>query len=188
MRHLYTAEPRVPDVVEQAKGYERRRCGHHTLEEPLSALDCLSSVVDSKGSGTNKHRYVVACQDAEVRAFLRRIPGVPLLYISRSVLILEPMASATEDVRERDERKKLRSMLKDKTPANQSLKRKRDEDAQTGDTQAPAETSHEPGQSEGDEARPKKKKKRHRGPKGPNPLSVKKPKRREGITGPKEKK
>jgi U3 small nucleolar RNA-associated protein 23 len=100
------------------------------------------------------------------------------------------MASATEDVRERDERKKLRSMLKDKTPANQSLKRKRDEDAptQTGDTPAPAGISLESGQSEGEEARPKKKKKHHRGPKGPNPLSVKKPKRRQGTTAPKGKK
>lgn len=173
MRHLYTAEPRVPDLIEQAKTYERRRCDHHTLEEPLSTLECLKSVVDPKGSGTNKHRYIVATQSAEVRAALRAVPGVPLIYIHRSVMILEPMASVTENARERNERSKFRLMLKDK---KQPLKRKRDGESS-------AEASKEDAQN-GTEVRPdeeevnNKKKKKQRGPKGPNPLSVKKAKKR----------
>ncbi|KAI9887066.1 MAG: hypothetical protein M1823_001138 [Watsoniomyces obsoletus] len=182
MRHLYSTQPPVPELIEQAKTYERRRCDHHTLEEPLSTLECLSSVVDAKGNRVNKHRYIVATQSPEVRAFLRTIPGVPLIYIHRSVTIMEPMASVTEDVRDRDERRKFRSTLRDKT-ASGSLKRKRvdevegrsAEDALGGVPSAEKVEDRETGQGKGNEP---PKKKRRRGPKGPNPLSVKPPKKR----------
>ena len=67
--------------------HERRRCGHHPEEypEPCSTLECLGSVVGA----TNKHRYVVASQDGEMRARMRGIPGVPLIYINRSVMLLQ---------------------------------------------------------------------------------------------------
>ncbi len=41
--------------------------------EPLSNLECLKTVVDGKGE--NKHRYVVASQDAQLRRLMREIPG-----------------------------------------------------------------------------------------------------------------
>lgn len=88
MRHLYAQnrEPGMDRVIEKAKDFERRRCGHKPEDypEPLSTLECLSSCVGN----TNKHRYVVASQDGEVRAKMRGIPGVPLIYISRSVMIV----------------------------------------------------------------------------------------------------
>lgn len=88
MRHLYAQnrEPGVARVIDKAKDYERRRCGHHPEEfpEPCSTLECLGGVVGPK----NKHRYVVASQDPEVRAKMRGIPGVPLVYINRSVMIV----------------------------------------------------------------------------------------------------
>lgn len=88
MRHLYAQnkEPGVAKVIDKAKDYERRRCGHHPEEfpEPCSTMECLSSVVGPK----NKHRYVIASQDQEVRAKMRGIPGVPLVYINRSVMIV----------------------------------------------------------------------------------------------------
>lgn len=73
-------------VIEKAKDFERRRCGHRPEEfpEPLGTLECLGECVGK----TNKHRYVVASQDPEVRAKMRGIPGVPLIYISRSVMIV----------------------------------------------------------------------------------------------------
>lgn len=73
-------------VIEKAKEFERRRCGHRPEEypEPLGTLECLGECVGK----TNKHRYVVASQDPEVRAKMRGIPGVPLIYISRSVMIV----------------------------------------------------------------------------------------------------
>ncbi|KAI9828624.1 MAG: hypothetical protein M1832_001727 [Thelocarpon impressellum] len=174
MRHLYAATPPVPELVGQAKAYERRRCNHHTRDEPLSTLECLQSVVEPKGTGTNKHRYVVASQVGDVRAHMRSIAGVPLVYINRSVMIMEPMTSVTEGLRAKEERSKFRAGLKGKRGAGTGLKRKRDEDGATngGDD---ANSARAAARAEEDAA--PKTKKRIRGPKGPNPLSVKKPKK-----------
>lgn len=82
MRHLYAAakEPGVSYLIDKAKTYERRRCNHlpEDYPEPLSTQECLASVVDHKSSNTNKHRYVVASQELEVRKHMRGIMGVPL--------------------------------------------------------------------------------------------------------------
>ncbi|OAL55918.1 hypothetical protein IQ07DRAFT_529897 [Pyrenochaeta sp. DS3sAY3a] len=168
MRHLYLAKPKNETLILQAKEYERRRCNHQDLEEPLSTLECLSSVVDPKDSHTNKHRYVVATNDSKVRAHMRAIAGVPLIYISKSVVLMEPMANASEQQREREEKSKFKLGLKGQRKADAGQKRKRsDEEAKHGH-------SIEDG-ARGD-ARPSKKT-RQRGPKEPNPLSVKKAKK-----------
>lgn len=176
IRHLYNLTTSTPDEqaekdgwIEVAKAAERRRCGHHELEEPLSTLECLLSVVDPKGSGNNRHRYVVASQGPEVRGRMREIVGVPLIYLKRSVMILEPMAEATERARDREERDKIRAGLKG---SRGGVKRKREEDEErdvgTRDTQSGVK---------GDEVSETPRKKKVKGPKGPNPLSVKKPKK-----------
>jgi U3 small nucleolar RNA-associated protein 23 len=176
IRHLYTAE--APDAaaknawIDTAKSFERRRCNHHTLEEPLSTLECLKSVVDPKDSSTNKNRYVIASQDQKVRSAMRKITGVPLIYVNRSVMIMEPMATQTEEFREAEEMGKVRAGLKGRRGAapEQVLKRKRDDedDDEEGEAKddAPAQDT---------DAAPKKRVKK--GPKGPNPLSVKKSKK-----------
>jgi U3 small nucleolar RNA-associated protein 23 len=89
IRHLYNSEHKDEALIEKAKTFERRRCNHHLLEEPLSTLDCLKSVVDSKGNLTNKHRYVIACQDRRVRAHMRQIPGVPMVVSLISITTLK---------------------------------------------------------------------------------------------------
>merc|ERR1711977_103109 len=133
MRHLYAAasEPGVSYLIDKAKTYERRRCGHRPEDypEPLSTQECLASVVDPKGNKTNKNRYVVASQELEVRKHMRGILGVPLVYINRSVMIMEPMAEASTDNREKEERVKFRAGLK---RGSGSLKRKR-EDGEDGE-------------------------------------------------------
>lgn len=160
MRHLYAAssEPGVSYLIDKAKTYERRRCGHLPSEypEPLSTQTCLTSVVDPKDNKNNKHRYVVASQDLETRKAMRGILGVPLVYINRSVMIMEPMADASVESREREERGKFREGLK---RGSGSLKREREEDI-------------------GEVGREKKKSKSVRGVKGPNPLAVKKGKKK----------
>lgn len=171
IRHLYTAVPQSPSQIELAKSFERRRCNHHTLDEPLSTLECISAVLDPKSSHTNRHRYVVASQDDAVRRHLREIPGVPLVYVKRSVMVMEPMANSSEGVREGLERGKFRSGLRAKRGTTGSLKRKREDDE--GAT-VDGTTENSTGQR-GDVERSVKQKK-VRGPKGPNPLSVKKPK------------
>ncbi|KAI0380697.1 hypothetical protein F5Y04DRAFT_257194 [Hypomontagnella monticulosa] len=168
MRHLYgrKSEPGVEAAIEQAKNhFERRRCGHHPDQypEPLSALECIHSVVDPKENGVNKHRYVCAINDEGVRASLRRVAGTPLIFIRRSVMIMEPMATVSAKIRSKDERSKFRAELK--TAA--SGKRKRDEDSEDDDEQAASRATKA--------EQPEKKKKSH-GRKEPNPLSVKKKK------------
>ncbi|KAH8591338.1 Fcf1-domain-containing protein [Bisporella sp. PMI_857] len=163
IRHLYAAkdEPGVSYLIDKAKTYERRRCGHRPEDhaEPLSTQECIGSVIDPKGHKSNKHRYVVASQDLSLRRELRNILGVPLIYINRSVMIMEPMAETSVGNREREERGKFRDGLK---RANGSLKRKRDEE---GDDAPDADVKGTT-----------KKAKKRKGPKEPNPLSVKKKK------------
>jgi U3 small nucleolar RNA-associated protein 23 len=178
MRHLYNAEPKDENLINQAKTYERRRCNHHELEHPLSTLECFSQVVDPKESLTNKHHYVVATQDTKVRGHMRRIPGVPLVYINRSVMILEPMATSGQVERENQEKAKFKAGLKGRRGAITGEKRKLDDDTEVIDGESDLK-SQENTAPAGD-SRPLKKS-RVKGPKGPNPLSVKKPQKKGAL-------
>ncbi|KAI9655633.1 MAG: hypothetical protein M1829_000632 [Trizodia sp. TS-e1964] len=193
MRHLYNAKPPVPNIIEIARGYERRRCNHHTLDQPLSSLDCFSDIVDPKGSKTNKHHYVVASQAREVRAFMRTILGVPLLYISRSVMIMEPMSSSSLHTREKEEQGKFRIGLKGHhgSLALNPLKRKRPDHEQgtiskgTEPTLQKPQTGPHTSDANSPGLKPRKKKlKWTPGPKGPNPLSVVKSKKKSPMIRP----
>lgn len=175
IRHLYTLS--VPQSTKDplillAKSMERRRCNHHELDDPLSTLECLSSVVDPKKSKTNRNRYVVASQDEEVRRFCREVRGVPLIYVKRSVMVLEPMAERTIDVKEGIERDKFRTGLRARL-GKRKRDSKEDKDAETED-RPEREVANGDGR-DGEEMAVKRKK--TRGPKGPNPLSVKKSKK-----------
>lgn len=167
MRHLYAlaSMPGMSFIIDKAKTFERRRCGHLPADYPvpLSTQSCITSVVDPKSNGNNKHRYIVASQDLEVRKSMRDIMGVPLVYINRGVMIMEPMASKSVETREREELIKLRAGVK---RGIGSLKRKRSEtDIDHDDIRTCA-------------TQDLLKKKTVRGIKGPNPLSVKKPKKK----------
>lgn len=122
------------------------------------------SVVDPKGSGGNRNRYVVATQDEGLRRRLRGVVGVPLVYVRRSVMILEPMSGRTEGVKEEEARGKVRMGLVGRRGvlAGVGEKRKREDDIEEGEEK----------KEDGGE----KKKRKVKGPKGPNPLSAKKPK------------
>lgn len=98
---------------------------------------------------------------------MRGVLGVPLIYINRSVMIMEPMAGATSENRDREERGKFRAGLK---RGSGSLKRKRG-----GDEDGEGEKS---GAGEGLKEAGGVKKKAVKGPKGPNPLAVKKSKKK----------
>ena len=131
-------------VIALAKKCERRRCGH--IPEPLIGHDCITACLNIEGE--NKHRYILATQDEELRAEMRSVPGVPMVYIRRAVMIMEPPSPASLTRRDAREREKLGGLEK----------RKR-----------------EGGEDEGEEGVKRKKRK---GPKEPNPLSVKKKKKR----------
>jgi U3 small nucleolar RNA-associated protein 23 len=98
---LYTNADRALIIL--AKSFERRRCGH--IPDALSSHDCLTSCVNI--SGENKHRYILATQEERLRGEMRQIPGVPMVYIRRAVMIMEPPSPATLEKREALEREKL---------------------------------------------------------------------------------
>lgn len=170
----------MDQIIDFAKTLERRRCGHlpEDYPEPLSTTECFRAVVDPKGNNVNKHKLVSVCQDENVRRMLRGIPGVPQIYYKRSVMIMEPMASESVAVREREEKAKYKAGLIGPA-AGRGVKRKRAEGDDKED-----ENAHEAGAEGVNGAEPvgsvtgttpeKKKKKKRHGPKGPNPLSVKK--------------
>ncbi len=185
MRHLYTLssipQPQKDSLIAIAKNMERRRCNHHTLDNALSTLDCLTSVIDPKKAGVNKAHVVVASQEEEVRRWCRGIKGVPLVYVKRSVMIMEPMSDGSASVREGIERGKFRIGLRGRGLAV-GAKRKREEVEEEGEGGGEGAGRD----MEGNEARipegddqigDRAAKKKVRGPKGPNPLSVKKSKK-----------
>jgi U3 small nucleolar RNA-associated protein 23 len=160
MRHLYETDNQ--QLISYVKAnFEKRRCGHHELEKPLSTLECFQSVVDPKSSGHNKNCYIICSQDPKVRAKMRGVRGVPQIYIERSVMIMEPMADISRAEQEGLERGKLRAGLA-KRSTHYGNKRKREDDGQEA-TQLPPE---------------ERKKRKIKGPKQPNPLSMKKKKKR----------
>lgn len=179
IRHLYTLKD-VPQsqkdaLIDTAKYMERRRCNHHIFDEPLSTLECLSSVIDPKKSLMNRNRYVVASQDDEVRRYCRGVKGVPLVYVKRSVMVMEPMSEGSADVREGIEKSKFRSGLRGR--GTWSLgKRKRDGSDSSGSDMPESKEVTRIAEGDGKAA----KKKKARGPKGPNPLSVKRSKKEPG--------
>jgi U3 small nucleolar RNA-associated protein 23 len=94
-----------------------------------------------------------------LRTGARSVPGVPIIYVKRSVMILEPLSLSSERVRLGVEKSKFKMGVEAALSVVSGLKRKRGE-----------------GQDEEDHVV------KDRGPKkakAPNPLSMKKPKSRE---------
>ena len=82
-------ETRNDGAINLAKQFERRRC-NHSFKDPKSPAECIESVVNI--SGANKHRYVVASQDIDLRRKLGRMfRCVPLIHLTRSVMVMEPL-------------------------------------------------------------------------------------------------
>ncbi len=71
-----------------AKKLEKRRCTHNPA---VTAAECIKEIMGA----SNKNNYCVATQDTELRDHFREIPGVPLIHINKSVLLLESASSQT---------------------------------------------------------------------------------------------
>jgi U3 small nucleolar RNA-associated protein 23 len=177
IKSLYDDDNQVD--IRLAKSMERRRCGH--VEKPETPFDCVMECVGSR----NKNRYIVATQDVRLREKLRNVPGVPLVYINRSVMILEPPSPATTHVKEEREKSKIGLSREEaivlgkrkRGPSEDVSGARRVEAAHVGgeDESSDESGNDSPAQPEESEAMEKKKKKR-KGPSGPNPLSAKKSK------------
>lgn len=134
-------------------------------------------MIDPKSVNTdqglvNKFNYIVAVQDEAVRRWCRGVRGVPLVYVKRSVMVMEPMNEGSLGVREGVEKGKMRSGLRGRVGDALLGKRKRGDGDEIGE-----------GQEGADEVAKTEKKARKKGPKGPNPLSVKKPKKPTQASG-----
>lgn len=185
-----------PDFLPPPTDVPLRHCSHAEVEEGgvLPEEDCLLDLLSGGVTGNqqpkNKQHFVLATADplpvkqktsaqlgktrkpmagttgAEIRAYAREIPGVPIIYVKRSVMILEELSGASLGVRRRGEKDKFKEGL----IGLGSRKRKRD-----GEEEHSRDKENQDA-GEGDKAEPKKKKTKKM--RGPNPLSVlkKKPK------------
>ena len=101
------------------------------------------------------------------------MPGV---YVKRSVMVMEPMADASVGVKEGLERGKFRIGLRGKGQIAGTKRKRYDStnEAEIGDAEMRSliESTGQPDKMEA------LKKRKARGPKGPNPLSIKKPRKR----------
>uniref|UniRef100_A0A672PAJ6 rRNA-processing protein UTP23 homolog n=1 Tax=Sinocyclocheilus grahami TaxID=75366 RepID=A0A672PAJ6_SINGR len=61
--------------------FQIRNCKH--MKDPLPASECLLSMLGE----TNPHHYFTATQDQELTTALKKIPGVPLLYIILNTMV-----------------------------------------------------------------------------------------------------
>ncbi|VEU22858.1 DEKNAAC103927 [Brettanomyces naardenensis] len=180
INHLY--ETGNQPAIDIAKTMEKRRCHH---KETMSSYECIKSITDV--GGHNKFRYVVVTQDEKLRRSLREVPAVPLIYMNRSVMIMEPMSKVSERVVGEVERRKLvgglndakRAGLMDGPPSAPPAGRSDDggsggkDGKSDGDGEAEGEDEDEDDAPNHSTANPRHKR---RGPKQPNPLSVKKKK------------
>jgi U3 small nucleolar RNA-associated protein 23 len=72
-----------------AKKLEKlRKCSHSPA---ISAAECIKEIIGT----TNENRFCVATNDKKLRIHLRTVPAVPLVYINKSVVILEPPSLTT---------------------------------------------------------------------------------------------
>lgn len=101
----------------------------------------------------NERKFLVATQEVELRKELRAVPGVPLFYLNRSVLVFEDISRATLAIVRQEEKAKMAKL-------DTNEKRKLDRVAADGDDEQDPEHQQ------------RLKKVRA---KGPNPLSMKKP-------------
>ncbi|GAA5836962.1 hypothetical protein JCM3766R1_006491 [Sporobolomyces carnicolor] len=160
---LYDLGPEGQPFVEFAKEFERRKCNHF---KPRPQDECLESVAGT----SNPHRYVFATQSIDLRQQLRKVPGTPIVYIARSVVLLETPSDQTMQKKQSMENAKLHASKEELALlSGKPLPPPKEE----GDGKEEEEEGKEEGEQEG---APKKKKKQ-RGPKGPNPLSVPKKKK-----------
>ncbi|KIW60822.1 hypothetical protein PV05_01008 [Exophiala xenobiotica] len=148
------------------------------LDEARCLLDLLAGQPHGNEIPKNKQHYILATADVDelerrrkgfidVRERARMISGVPIVYVKRSVMILEELSGASEAVKRKGEKEKFAEGL-----VGLNRKRKRGEGAEDDEDEGDLlalELEDENGNA-GVKARGTKR------AKGPNPLSVRKKK------------
>lgn len=146
-----------------ARRFEVRRCQHDKGSK--SGAECIKDLISSN----NPHHYCIASQDLELRKDLRKIAGVPLIFILRDTVLMEPPTDKSLKLAKKMEGKKLKKV------DIEVIKKVTDKIVSS----APCAETDKPASNE-DEKKPKKKKTK-RSIKNPNPLSCKKAKKDKQI-------
>ncbi|EAU35275.1 conserved hypothetical protein [Aspergillus terreus NIH2624] len=113
----------------------KRNKEHYILAtaDPPMPKDATSAAASAAGRKRKRGDAEVQAEAAlrrakTLRASARTIPGVPIVYVKRSVMILEPMSALSEGLREGYEMGKFRAGLNDETsakPAEGEVKKKK---------------------------------------------------------------
>jgi U3 small nucleolar RNA-associated protein 23 len=105
-------------LLDNYKNYELKFCSHKNNTE-ISGSECIKSIIGEE----NKLKFAVATQDKQLRRELSKTPGVPLIYINRSVYILEPCSASSMEFLEKKEVEKLSKNV-EQTCQNSSVQEK----------------------------------------------------------------
>ncbi|CAK9830915.1 rRNA-processing protein UTP23 homolog [Anthophora retusa] len=84
----------VSGAMQIVKQYPVHKCGH--AKHSISGTKCLQSMVGK----ANSSRYIVATQDRELQDSLRKIPGVPIIYLHGKAPTLEAPSQASSEYAE----------------------------------------------------------------------------------------
>ncbi|XP_015610300.1 rRNA-processing protein UTP23 homolog [Cephus cinctus] len=128
------------------KQFAVHKCGHE--KQPVSGSKCLLSMLGKE----NPSRYIIATQDRDLQEHVRKVPGVPLIYLHGKAPTLEPPSQAS-----RNRAAELRRAVGINVQQEETLKVLKEKS----------------GLAEESDVRSKKKRKKG----GPNPLSCKKKKK-----------
>ena len=169
--------PGRPEFLPPPTEVPLRHCKHKNdageevgvVSEARCLLDLLAGQPHGNELAKNKQHYILATADVDererrtkgfldVRERARMVPGVPIVYVKRSVMILEEFSGTSEGVRRREEKEKFSEGLVG------ARKRKR------GDGDAESDDDSTVEENRGPRIRGLKR------AKGPNPLSVMKKK------------
>lgn len=101
-QHADVDDPVRSGAIFVGKRMELRNCRHNE-HHAKSSQECIKELI----SADNPHHYVVAAQQFELRSALRKVPGVPLIFVNRGVCLMEPTSKATQVKVQEIERAKL---------------------------------------------------------------------------------
>ncbi|CAF4837194.1 unnamed protein product [Pieris macdunnoughi] len=134
------------------KQFGIHECGH---KEPKSGTECILSMI----ADVNDKHYIVATQDRDLQERLKRMPGVPLIYLhNKSPTLLKPSSESYSKAYQLYSGDSSRLISVSQTEALEKMKR-----------------------TLGIESTPEEKKIVAKKPHNPNPLSCKKKKRKNDV-------
>jgi U3 small nucleolar RNA-associated protein 23 len=132
-----------------AYNYAVKHC--QSVTEHVAGSASPAEQIDALIGTDNPDKYVVASQDEELRLKLRQVPGCPLMFLSKTVLLMEQVSGKTKAAFEKLERTKT-GVTDEESEALHSIKRAAQEE-----------------QAAAADSRPAKRLKKRAG--APNPLS-----------------